>query len=179
MTSRMNLVIRLWSVTTVAGDRKVKLATFQRTAKNDSKKRQDKSQEQKERGKDVNHQHRKDPRTWLGQMCMNKKEGRGKIRTTSSQLSHPGGAWVEGGWPSGLKWLVTRGGGLLPWDPLVVATTSPDQISQTQLLVFLVGGCRPRLLNSIDGLHKAVVVTVEPTGVSGKKGQSFRCSLLW
>lgn len=179
MTSRMNLVIRLWSVTTVAGDRKVKLATFQRTAKNDSKKRQDKNQEQKERGKDVNQQHRKDPRTWLGQMCMNKKEGGGKIRTTSSQLSHPGGAWVEGGWPSGLKWLVTRGGGLLPWDPLVVATTSPDQISQAQLLVFLVGGCRPRLLNSIDGLHKAVVVTVEPTGVSGKKGQSFRCSLLW
>lgn len=68
---------------------------------------------------------------------------------------------------------------MLPWDPLVAATTSPDQISQAQFLVFLVGGCGPRLLNSIDGLHKAVVVTVEPIGGSVENGQSFRCRLLW
>lgn len=37
----MSLVIRLRSVTTVAGDSKVKLATLQRMAQNDSKKRQD------------------------------------------------------------------------------------------------------------------------------------------
>lgn len=72
-----------------------------------------------------------------------------------------------------------KGGGVLPWDPLIVATTSPDQISQAQFLVFLVGGCGPRLLKSVDGLHKAVVITVEPIGVSVGKGQSFRCSLLW
>lgn len=41
----MSLVIRLRSVTTIAGDRKVKLATLRRMAKNDSKKGQDKIQE--------------------------------------------------------------------------------------------------------------------------------------
>lgn len=43
--ARMSLVIRLWSVTAIAGDKKVKLATFQRMAKNDNKKRQDKTHE--------------------------------------------------------------------------------------------------------------------------------------
>lgn len=42
---------------------KSETGNISRMAKNDSKKRQDKNQEQKERGKDVNQQHRKDPRT--------------------------------------------------------------------------------------------------------------------
>lgn len=43
--ARLSLVIRLWSVTAVAGDKKVKLKNFKEWLKNDNKeKRQDKTQ---------------------------------------------------------------------------------------------------------------------------------------
>lgn len=61
---------------------------------------------------------------------------------------------------------------LLPWDSPAVATTSPNHLFQGKGLILHVCGCSPRLLSSIDGFHKIVVIFVEPIRMPANKSKT-------